>query len=52
MDKYLADFQYHIDLNATIFIAAIGITFLIAIATVGYRSMKALMNPVKALKSE
>jgi putative ABC transport system permease protein len=53
MDKYLADFKYHIDLNATIFIAAIGITFLIAIVTVGYRSMKAaLMNPVKALRSE
>ncbi|WP_233877504.1 ABC transporter permease [Dyadobacter sp. CY323] len=53
MDKYLADFQYHIDLNATIFIAAIGITFLIAIVTVGYRSVKAaLMNPVKALRSE
>ncbi|MCF0049233.1 ABC transporter permease [Dyadobacter sp. LJ53] len=53
MNKYLADFQYHIDLNATIFLAAIGITFLIAIVTVGYRSMKAaLMNPVKALRSE
>jgi putative ABC transport system permease protein len=53
MNKYLADFQYHIDLSATIFVAAIGITFLIATATVGYRSVKAaLMNPVKALKSE
>jgi putative ABC transport system permease protein len=53
MNKYLADFQYHIDLSATIFAAAIGITFLIATATVGYRSVKAaLMNPVKALKSE
>ncbi|KQS30988.1 ABC transporter permease [Dyadobacter sp. Leaf189] len=53
MDKYLADFKYHIDLNATIFLAAIGITFLIAIVTVGYRSVKAaLMNPVKALRSE
>jgi predicted permease len=53
MNKYLADFKYHIDLNATIFVAAIGITFLIAIVTVGYRSMKAaLMNPVKALRAE
>jgi putative ABC transport system permease protein len=53
MNKYLADFQYHIDLSATIFAAAIGITFLIAIVTVGYRSVKAaLMNPVKALRSE
>lgn len=53
MNKYLADFQYHIDLNATIFASAIGITFLIAIATVGYQSLKAaLMNPVRALRSE
>lgn len=53
MNKYLADFQYHIDLSATIFIAAIGTTFLISIITVGYRSVKAaMMNPVKALKSE
>lgn len=53
MDKYLSDFQYHIDLNATIFLTAIGITFLIAIVTVGYRSVKAaLMNPVKALRAE
>lgn len=53
MDKYLADFQYRVDLDATIFLAAIGITFVIAILTVGYRSVKAaLMNPVKALRSE
>lgn len=53
MSKYLSDFQYHIDLSATIFVAAIGATFLIAIVTVGYRSVKAaLMNPVKALRSE
>ncbi|WP_031526535.1 ABC transporter permease [Dyadobacter crusticola] len=50
MDKNLADFKYHIDLNATIFVAAIGITLLIAIVTVGYRSVKA--DPIKALSSE
>ncbi|MCE7042699.1 ABC transporter permease [Dyadobacter sp. CY312] len=53
MEKYLADFRYHIDLSASIFAASIGITFFIAIMTVGYRSVKAaLMNPVKALRSE
>lgn len=53
MNKYLADFQYHIDLNATIFAVAIGITFVIAIVTVGYQSIRAaLMNPVKALRAE
>ncbi|MBO9611391.1 MAG: ABC transporter permease [Dyadobacter sp.] len=53
MDKYLADFKYHIDLNAAVFVAAAGISFMIAILTVGYRSIRAaLMNPVKALRSE
>jgi len=40
-------------LNATIFAVAIGITFVIAIVTVGYQSIRAaLMNPVKALRAE
>lgn len=53
VDKYLADFQYHIELNLTTFIVALGMTFLIAIVTVGYRSVKAaLINPVNALRSE
>lgn len=53
VDKYLADFQYHIELNLTTFIVALGMTFLIAILTVGYRSVKAaLINPVNALRSE
>jgi len=53
MNGYLSDFQYHINLGAGIFLSAIGITFLIAVLTIGYRSCKAaLTNPVKSLRSE
>ena len=53
MQHYLQDFQYRISIGAGIFIATIGITFLIASITVGYHSAKAaLMNPVKALKND
>jgi ABC-type antimicrobial peptide transport system permease subunit len=53
MHKYLQDFTYRINLGAWIFLAAIGFTFLIALGTVGYRSLKAsLANPVKSLRTE
>jgi ABC-type antimicrobial peptide transport system permease subunit len=53
MRKYLEDYQYKIELGPAIFLLAIGITFLIALLTVGYRSLRAaLANPVLSLRSE
>ncbi len=53
MDQWLSDFAYRIDMSAWIFLAGAGVTLLIAILTVGYRSLKAAMaNPVKSLRYE
>lgn len=50
---WLQDYEYHIDLNVWIFAAAVGSTFVIALATVGYRSLKAATaNPVNSLRTE
>jgi putative ABC transport system permease protein len=53
MNRWLADFAYHVDLQWWLFavagLVAIGIAFL----TVGFQSMRAaLANPVKSLRSE
>jgi putative ABC transport system permease protein len=51
--KWLENYPYHITINAWIFIAAIGFTFLTAIITVGYRSLRAATaNPVDSLRTE
>ncbi len=53
MHRYLQDFTYRIDIGAWIFLSSIGFTFVIALVTVGYRSLKAsLANPVKSLRTE
>jgi predicted permease len=53
MHQWLQDFVYRIPINAWIFLLAISFTFIVAILTVGYRSMRsALANPVKSLRSE
>ena len=53
MDKLLEQFAYKIELGPVIFLTSLGVTFVIAFFTVGYRSLKAaLVNPVSSLKSE
>lgn len=53
MSEWLKDFAYKITLGPSIFIVGLGLSFLIAMLTVGYRSLRAATaNPVDAIKSE
>ncbi len=53
MQQWLADFAYKIELGLGIFLLSLAGTILIAVLTVGYRTMRAaLANPVDSLKSE
>jgi ABC-type antimicrobial peptide transport system permease subunit len=53
MNEFLKEFAYRIDLDPMIFLTALGFTFVIALATVGFRSFKAAAaDPVKSLRSE
>jgi ABC-type antimicrobial peptide transport system permease subunit len=53
MSEWLKDFAYKITLGPSIFIIGLGLSFLIALLTVGYRSLRAATaNPVDAIKSE
>jgi len=53
MGQWLDNFAYRVPLNGLMFVTGIGITLLIALATVGYRSVRAsTANPVNALRNE
>ncbi|QNL50978.1 ABC transporter permease [Olivibacter sp. SDN3] len=53
MNMFLQDYAYRVPIGADIFLSAILITLLIAILTVGYRSISAaLANPVDSLRNE
>ncbi|MVM38248.1 FtsX-like permease family protein [Spirosoma sp. HMF3257] len=53
MTRWLTNFVYRIEPGAGIFILAMLITFLVALLTIGFQSVKAaLMNPVKTLRTE
>ena len=53
MGQWLNDFAYKISIGPAIFFTGLSISFLIAIITVGYRSMRAAtVNPVNSLKCE
>ena len=53
MSEWLSDFAYKIDIGPAIFLTGLGVSFLIAMVTVGYRSLRAAtVNPVDSLKCE
>ena len=53
IDKWLVGYQYRVDINWIIFLAAGLAAMLIALTTVSFQAVKAaLMNPVKSLRSE
>ena len=53
MDKWLQSFEYRVDVTVWIFILPGLLSFMIAISTIAFRSIKAaLMNPVKSLRME
>lgn len=53
MSKFLEEFEYRISLGPGIFMAGFVATLLIAVLTVGYRSLRsAVANPASALRSE
>ena len=53
MNQWLDQFAYKIKVGPLVFLSGIGVTFLIAMVTVGYRSFKAAqINPAQSLRSE
>lgn len=53
MNKFLEEFTYKENIGPAVFFIGLGITLLIALLTVGYKSVKsAIANPVKSLRSE
>ncbi|MGA0560008.1 ABC transporter permease [Larkinella sp. VNQ87] len=53
MTTWLQNFTFRVGIGPGVFFPAVAGTLLVALVTVGFRSVKAaLMNPVKALRSE
>ncbi|WP_184550327.1 ABC transporter permease [Mucilaginibacter sp. FT3.2] len=53
MDKWLQSFAYKTPLHWWIFVLAAFLTFVIALVTISFQSLKAaLMNPIRSLRSE
>ncbi|MEO6302734.1 MAG: FtsX-like permease family protein, partial [Bacteroidia bacterium] len=53
MYNWLQDYEYHIQLNAWIFILAASVAIFIAVITVSFKAIKAaIANPVKSLRTE
>jgi putative ABC transport system permease protein len=53
MDKWLQSFAYKTPLHWWIFVLAAVLTFIIALFTISFQSLKAaLMNPIKSLRTE
>ncbi len=53
MKEWLSDFQYSIEIGFGIFIAAGGLSLLIALTTISFQAMKAaLVSPIESLRSE
>ncbi|MGL6268968.1 MAG: ABC transporter permease, partial [Chitinophagaceae bacterium] len=53
MNKWLEDFAYRTDISAWVFVAAAGLSLIIAFFTISIQSVKsALANPVKSLRTE
>ena len=53
MNKFLEEFTYKEEIGPAVFVIALGMTLLIALLTVGYKSIKsATANPVNSLRSE
>lgn len=53
MEKWLSDFPYRVGVRAWMFAAAGGCAVLVAVLTVGFRSVRAaLANPVDSLRNE
>jgi len=53
MNKFLDDFAYKITIGFDVFLIGLGTTLIIAMLTVGYRSLRAaLVNPANSLRSE
>ena len=53
MHQWLLDFVYRVNIAWWVFVAAIGISILIALVTISFQAIKAAVtNPVKSLRSE